>query len=84
MPSRPVGYDEAVVRVVTDLVSVVISVALVAWGIWLLVTPDYDGGRHPAGVFMVSAGGVVGLWAAVAARRRLRQLRTRTPSRTRS
>jgi hypothetical protein len=84
MPSRPVGYAEVVVRLGADVLSIVISTVLVGWGIWLLVTPDYDGGRHQAGVFMLAAGVVVGVWAALAACRRLRQLRTRTSSGTRS
>jgi hypothetical protein len=81
MPLRPVGYDEVVVRLVADVVSVVVSSGLVAWGIWLLATPDPDGGRHPAGVVMLTAGVVVGVWAALGARRRVRQLRTPTSSR---
>jgi len=49
-----------------------ICCGLVGWGLWLLATADPDGGRHPAGVFMVTVGIVIGLWVAFGARRRLR------------
>jgi hypothetical protein len=24
-----------------------------SWGLWLVATPDYDGGRHPVGAIML-------------------------------
>jgi hypothetical protein len=59
-----------VFRVGADALSLVLSVGFVCWGVWLLVTADPDGGRHPAGALLVTAGVVVGAWVAFAARRR--------------
>ena len=55
-----------------DVLTVVLSAGVVVWGVWLLMTVDVDGGRHQMGAFMVTAGAVVGLWAALSARRRRR------------
>jgi uncharacterized membrane protein YfcA len=62
-----------VLRFGADALSLALSVVFVCWGIWLLVTNDPDGGRHPAGVLLLTVGAVVGTWVAVAARRRWRQ-----------
>lgn len=32
---------------------------ILAFGIWLLATPDYDGGRQAVGTMLVAAAGVV-------------------------
>jgi hypothetical protein len=43
-----------------------------AWGIWMVSTPDYQGGRHFAGGLILAAGvivGIVGVIAAISARR---------------
>jgi hypothetical protein len=55
-----------------DALSLALSVAFVCWGVWLLVTNDYDGGRHPAGVLLVTVGAVVGIWVAFGMRRHRR------------
>jgi len=42
-----------VLRLAADAASIVLSAGFVGWGIWLLLAPDPDGGRHPAGVLLV-------------------------------
>ena len=32
---------------------------ILAFGVWLLATPDYDGGRHAVGGMIVAAAGLV-------------------------
>jgi hypothetical protein len=49
----------------------------VAFGIWLLVTPDYDGGRRAVGAMIVTGAGVMllaygALFFVVRSRRRTR------------
>jgi hypothetical protein len=29
------------------------ALLLGSWGLWLVATPDYDGGRHPVGAIML-------------------------------
>jgi hypothetical protein len=59
-----------VLRLGADALSLVLSLLFVGWGLWLLVTSDPDGGRHPAGVLLVTVGVVVGGWVAFGVRRR--------------
>jgi hypothetical protein len=40
------------------VVSAIISAPILAFGIWLLATPDYDGGRHAVGGMIVAAAGL--------------------------
>jgi hypothetical protein len=42
--------------------TVLVSVALLAvvWAIWIVLTPDYQGGRHFAGFLMLSVGLIIG------------------------
>jgi uncharacterized membrane protein YfcA len=61
-----------VLRSGADALSLVLSLFFVGWGLWLLVTNDPDGGRHPAGVLLVTVGAVVGGWVAYSVRRRRR------------
>ena len=56
-----------------EALSLALSVVFVCWGIWLLVTNDPDGGRHPAGAFLLGAGIVVGAFVAFGVRRRWRR-----------
>jgi hypothetical protein len=34
-------------------IGALLGAILAAWAIWLLVTPDYDGGRRPVGAMVV-------------------------------
>lgn len=34
-------------------IGALVGAILAAWAIWLLVTPDYDGGRRPAGAMLL-------------------------------
>jgi hypothetical protein len=51
-----------------------ILVPFVAFGIWLLATPDYDGGRRAVGGLIVAAAGIIvlayGAWFFVVRSRR--------------
>jgi hypothetical protein len=42
-----------------EVVGAIIVVPILAFGIWLLATPDYDGGRHAVGGMIVAAAGLV-------------------------
>ena len=53
-------------RLAADAASIVLSAEFVGWGIWLLLAPDPDGGRHPAGVLLVTVGAVAGVACASA------------------
>lgn len=57
-------------RLGADALSLVLSLLFVGWGLWLLVTNDPDGGRHPAGALLLTTGIVVGGWVVFAVRRR--------------
>jgi hypothetical protein len=51
---------------------ITLAVLAFAWGIWVISTPDYQGGRHFAGGLILAAGvivGIVGVVAAISARR---------------
>jgi len=62
-----------VLRLAADAASIVLSAGFVGWGIWLLLAPDPDGGRHPAGVLLVTVGAVAGVVSGLGARRRWRR-----------
>jgi len=49
-------------------------VLLLAWAVWLLVTNDPDGGRHPMGVVILVAALLLGLAGMLLARRPRRRL----------
>jgi len=40
------------------VVGAIILVPILAFGIWLLATPDYDGGRHAVGDMIVATAGL--------------------------
>ena len=50
-----------------------IGCGLIGWGIWLLLTADPDGGRHPMGVFMLVVGALAVVVAMVGIRRQRRR-----------
>ena len=61
------------------VVSVIVLAPILALGIWLLATPDYDGGRHAVGGMIVAAAGVFVVFYAIlyaVARARRRTPRT--------
>ena len=59
------------------VLGVIVVAPILAFGIWLLATPDYDGGRHAVGGMIVAAAGlVVVLYGIVYA---LARARRRTP-----
>lgn len=58
-------------RIYWALVFMVIALLLI-WAIWLIATPDSDGGRHPAGWLMLAVSGVGIALAAGALQRRKR------------
>jgi hypothetical protein len=37
----------------------IVLAPILAFGVWLLATPDYDGGRHAVGFLIVGAVGLV-------------------------
>jgi len=41
-------------RIVLTLLTLALAGALGGWGIWLVTTPDPDGGRHPVGALMLA------------------------------
>jgi hypothetical protein len=53
-----------IVRAVGLAGALVVS-AFVAFGIWLLATPDYDGGRRAVGGMIVGVAGVILAYAVV-------------------
>jgi hypothetical protein len=59
-----------------DAASLAISVVFVVWGVWLLLTSDPEGERHPMGNVLVVIGAVAIIVVGFSARRRWRQ---RTP-----
>jgi hypothetical protein len=52
-------------RIVLTLLTLALAGALGGWGIWLVTTPDPDGGRHPVGALMLGIA-AVSIAAAVA------------------
>ena len=56
------------------VVGAIILLPILAYGAWLLATPDYDGGRQVVGGMIVAAAGLVivfyGIVRALARRRR--------------
>jgi hypothetical protein len=38
----------------TALATLFAALLLGSWGLWLVATPDYDGGRHPVGAIMLA------------------------------
>jgi len=60
-------------RLKTDAASLAISAVLVVWGVWLLLTSDPEGERHPTGVVLVVIGAVAGVVVGFGVRRRWRK-----------
>jgi hypothetical protein len=52
-------------RILLTLMTLAFAGALGGWGLWLLTTPDPDGGRHPVGALMLAIA-AVSIAAAVA------------------
>jgi hypothetical protein len=65
--------DGSVLRLGADVATLVIGCGLVGWGIWLLLTADPDGGRHPMGVFMLVVGPLAVVVAVLGIRRHRRR-----------
>ncbi len=55
----------------------VVLAPILAFGVWLLATPDYDGGRHAVGGMIVGAAGLVVVLFGIAYA--LARARRRTP-----
>jgi len=62
------------VRRTVGVAGALILTPLVAFGIWLLATPDYDGGRRAVGGMIVAGAGIIllayGAWFFVVRSRR--------------
>jgi hypothetical protein len=54
------------------LAGFLVALLFVAYGVWLVVTPDYDGGPRPVGALVLALAMPVSL-VAVAALKRLRK-----------
>ena len=63
-------------RLAYEVAVLLIGSVLAAWGLWLLVTADPDGGRHPVGALALTAG-ALGILVAVLGMRRHRRRRAR-------
>ena len=59
------------------VVSAIVVAPILAFGIWLLATPDYDGGRHAVGGMIVAAAVLLAVFYGVVYV--LTRLRRRTP-----
>jgi heme A synthase len=69
------GYDRRllVLAWLEDVARIVLgtlSVLLGAWALWLLLTEDPDGGRHPVGGIMLAVAVLLALLAAALLKRR--------------
>jgi hypothetical protein len=58
------------------LAGFMVALLFIAYGVWLLVTPDYDGGRRPVGAIVLALAIPLSP-VAIAALKRLRKGRPR-------
>jgi hypothetical protein len=54
------------------LAAFLVALLFIAYGVWLVVTPDYDGGRRPVGALVLALAIPLSL-VAIAAQKRLRK-----------
>jgi hypothetical protein len=62
------------------VVGAIVLAPILAYGVWLLATPDYDGGRQAVGGMIVAAAGLVVVFSGIVyALARARRRTPRTP-----